>query len=846
MTKNPVMFLALILSGAGAGLSQSAPLGQTQADSPQTSSIAVVHAEVDPAVPNSRLLRIADTVHGNAAGLAGGPATVHFALYAEQAGGEALWSEVQQIEVGRDGSFQALLGASTPGGLPASVFQNGNARWLTVAFGEADAAEQPRLMLVGVPYALEAADAQTLGGLPASAFARAADVKALVAAAVQAVPLITPESTGITTTGGTLNYVAKFTGSATIANSEIFDNGTNVGIGTNAPSAKLDVSGTGFFNGALGLGTQGTATTSRGYGSWPLTLTGSIYSSTATAAVSESFQWQVAPFENDTAIAQDYLQLNFVDGTAAPKQILAINSIGQIAFAPGQYFPGVAGLPLANDFTATQTVTGVNAGVNATATAAAGTGVNANGGGYGVFANGTGANGVGVFGSGNWGLQAAGKAYGVYATSNAPFSTGVYGASTGSGETAGVWGDGAFGVFGIGTINGVFGRSNSTGATGVQGIAPGYGIYGTGTASGSTGIYGTAPGNGVYGVSTGNGKGVYGAGFYGVYGSGTDIGVYGTGAMNGVYGTGNYTGVFGSGPSFGLEGTATGTSGVAVGVYGSGIYGMEGTGGSYGLYAATPSGTAGGYGVYGARSKTGSSTSYHVCSSDCTDTFSGAINVLAKGGIWADTDWDGDATITDAVPYGNFVPALLVTADKSAGAVMLNTSNEAPTLMLGNNGSAGVRNLVLTAQGRGGACSMSGGGDVACTGSLKALANTGSGTSSNQVETYAVQSAENWSEDAGTAHLVNGVARVKLDAIFAQTVNTGVEYHVFLTPDGDCRGLYLSAKDASGFEVRELGGGSASIAFEYRIMAKRMGHEEERLVNVKSRETSQISTPAPR
>jgi hypothetical protein len=94
--------------------------------------------------------------------------------------------------------------------------------------------------------------------------------------------------------------------------------------------------------------------------------------------------------------------------------------------------------------------------------------------------------------------------------------------------------------------------------------------------------------------------------------------------------------------------------------------------------------------------------------------------------------------------------------------------------------------------------------------------------------------------------LVNGVARVKLDAIFAQTVNTGVEYHVFLTPDGDCRGLYLSAKDASGFEVRELGGGSASIAFEYRIMAKRMGHEEERLVNVKSRETSQISTPAPR
>ena len=52
---------------------------------------------------------------------------------------------------------------------------------------------------------------------------------------------------------GTTNYVAKFTGSTTLGNSQIFDNGTSVGIGTTNPSTsyKLDVNGnvraTGFY-----------------------------------------------------------------------------------------------------------------------------------------------------------------------------------------------------------------------------------------------------------------------------------------------------------------------------------------------------------------------------------------------------------------------------------------------------------------------------------------------------------------------------------------------------------------------------------------------------------------------
>jgi hypothetical protein len=42
---------------------------------------------------------------------------------------------------------------------------------------------------------------------------------------------------------GTLNYVSKFTGTTTLGNSQIFDNGTNVGIGTPSPAYTLDVNG---------------------------------------------------------------------------------------------------------------------------------------------------------------------------------------------------------------------------------------------------------------------------------------------------------------------------------------------------------------------------------------------------------------------------------------------------------------------------------------------------------------------------------------------------------------------------------------------------------------------------
>src|SRR5277367_5804460 len=96
---------------------------------------------------------------------------ITFQIYKDEVGGEALWTESQTVAIDSTGHYKVQLGASNPNGLPADLFASGEARWLEIQV--AGEAPQPRVLLVSVPYALKAADATTLGGLPASAFALA-------------------------------------------------------------------------------------------------------------------------------------------------------------------------------------------------------------------------------------------------------------------------------------------------------------------------------------------------------------------------------------------------------------------------------------------------------------------------------------------------------------------------------------------------------------------------------------------------------------------------------------------------------------------------------------------------
>jgi hypothetical protein len=94
---------------------------------------------------------------------------------------------------------------------------------------------------------------------------------------------------------------------------------------------------------------------------------------------------------------------------------------------------------------------------------------------------------------------------------------------------------------------------------------------------------------------------------------------------------------------------------------------------------------------------------------------------------------------------------------------------------------------------------------------------------------YSMESPQVWIEDFGTASLENGKAIVPIESTFAETVNLEMDYHVFLTPLGDCNGLYVAAKTPTSFEVRELSSGTSSIEFDYRIAALRRGYEDTRL-----------------
>ncbi len=108
-------------------------------------------------------------------------------------------------------------------------------------------------------------------------------------------------------------------------------------------------------------------------------------------------------------------------------------------------------------------------------------------------------------------------------------------------------------------------------------------------------------------------------------------------------------------------------------------------------------------------------------------------------------------------------------------------------------------------------------GNLAVTGTKAAVVPFPDGT---ERALYCMESPELWFEDFGTAKLKRGGAVIKLDADFGKVIKRG-DYRVFLTAEGDCRGLYVRHKSEASFEVRESQGGKSSIAFCYRIVGRR-------------------------
>jgi hypothetical protein len=214
------------------------------------------------------LIKIAGMFHPADGQPAGAVETVTLSIYAEPEGGVPLWQETQTIALDAQGRYTVLLGAMQDGGIPAAVFDAGEAQWLGTRFERAGEVEGPRVRLASVPYAFKAQDAETLGGHPASDYAltpsakdHAATTKGTPAKGDAAAPV-----TAAVVLPGTLNFLAKYATATDVGPSGVFETGAGaVGIGTQTPSDFFHVRFTNTTGTATGLAVQNLGSTATSY-----------------------------------------------------------------------------------------------------------------------------------------------------------------------------------------------------------------------------------------------------------------------------------------------------------------------------------------------------------------------------------------------------------------------------------------------------------------------------------------------------------------------------------------------------------------------------------------------------
>jgi hypothetical protein len=707
--KIPTILILCVLSAVPALSQTSVSKGTAEIQDATANSASAAGTVPQPqTAPGNvpRLIKISGVATDPDGKPATGTVSLTFTLYKEQQEGDALWTETQSALLDSQGHYTLLLGAASTAGLPLEVFTSGNALWLGVHPELPGESELPRVLLVAVPYALKAADADTLGGKPASAYLLS-PVQAtsssgqtasgsLDAAPQSASPLRPAQQTEAAMAtqnanppssvwgSGMPNFIPIWTGNQTLGNSILFQSLDKVGVGTLTPGARLDAFG-------LGIAVRGTSSGANGTG-----VAG--YANATSGSGNGVYGYSTSP------------------GGAG---VVGVNN------SPTGYANGVYGQSAS---------TGSGGGVSGNATAATG---------YtsGVYGHSASTNGTGVYGSSdNW--------VGVGGETPSTSGTGVAGfADATSGSTTGVYGFSAStsgaGVVGnttatSGYTTGVFGQSASLNGTGVVGTST--------AASGGAGVVGVAN------AATGSPAGVFGL----------ISATSGTAVQGVATATSGYTnGVWANNASTqgtGVSGIASASSGGATGVYGSST-GAQGGIGVWGSYQAS---SGSGVGVRG----------------DIESTASGTAGLFINA--------SGQGLILSGVSGTSFNQVFTVDA----------------------SGNLDISGNLTVAGSKSARVKLQDGRDVAL---------------------YAVESPENWFEDFGTAQLQAGAAEVSLEPGFLQTVDTAADYHVFLTPKGDCHGLYVASTTSAGFEVRELGGGNASIAFDYRIVAHRRGFDNVRL-----------------
>jgi hypothetical protein len=190
------------------------------------------------AVPN--LVRYGGTLRdAQSAPLSSSAVGVTFAIYRQQDGGAPVWMETQSVATDAGGNYTVLLGSTTATGLPADLFSQQEQRWLGVQVQGQE--EQARVLLVSVPYAFKAHEAETLGGKSISDFVLANGASSTANGSTAGHASSSPANDPATTTEGIRKGAASdgptnFSGSTTDQIVGVTQSGSGVGVNASAPS----------------------------------------------------------------------------------------------------------------------------------------------------------------------------------------------------------------------------------------------------------------------------------------------------------------------------------------------------------------------------------------------------------------------------------------------------------------------------------------------------------------------------------------------------------------------------------------------------------------------------------
>jgi hypothetical protein len=500
-SKIPVVLVLSILSVAVA-LAQTSTNTTSTASTNGNSTPEPEAQTIGPARDSQSLVRRLVKVSGVLTDFAGKPFSgevqVKFTLSKEETDEEPLWTETQKLEVDTRGRYTALLGATQTGGVPVELFGSDDARWLGVeAEGQPP---RPRKLLVSVPYALKAVEAEKLAGKSVSDFVLSENLGEQVRQVIQSQGQVAAQST----LTGTPQQ--RQVGTSSTASPQV-----------SSPGPKFP----------------------------PSTFSGTTSNQIVLVQQNGSGQGLVAQTASSTG-GSGVVGIATSTSTSRPQN----GVYGQNAGAGA----GVAGI-------ATNASSGVGVyGQSANFAGVFGNSVVSSGFGTGVFGLTASIDGAGVDGSNS---AASGFNSGVFGQSASPNGTGVFGSSvqwvgvggqataTSGGPAYGVWGDslstGGVGVAGYedatsGFTNGVSGQSVSPNGNGV------IGVNNSNTGDFNNGVLGinNATSGNAYGVNgstatSGFGAGVAGAAFAT---SGTAFGVFGqTNSPDGaaVFGAANST-----------------------------------------------------------------------------------------------------------------------------------------------------------------------------------------------------------------------------------------------------------------------------------------------------------------